>query len=909
MRSDQQEQLNLNHWNSGQMMPGLTTLKQNTSGSPEIRVAVLDSGIDTSHPLLSHQRLQPTGHIAEHGTHICSVIAGLHPQGKQVYSGLAPNITLLPIAVYPTDSQGNLQACAQQTLAGAIHQACDADAHLINISGGDTSRFNLIPGALKDACQRAYQENRLVIAAAGNNGSDTVHTPACLPHVLAVGAANWDSQPSAFSNFGARYKENAILAPGEAIPGAGLQQLICLKSGTSFATPIVTGIAALLLSLQHDRHQIPSPHRIRTLILQSAAPACAEEQLHPDKVLAGRLNIEHLLQLFDRDQPQSLPPHFQRSPLPLHPIDHKEKTMTDNRLLPQGSSDSQGSHTPAANSTPPVAETRPQQISEAPMPSASHIHSTMPSQPGGQNTVPPINMPHSAIPTHPAHTHQADPGSVPAISHSHLPVHHSNDMAMAPAAGSTAPYTIPEGYPVHPQGMQPQSVQSLPNHHQTVHHQTAHPIPAHPQTAQSHYYAPPAMSVPSAVHPSATIQTQGQEPMQERATQHIPHLNARTTAFSSVAPSAAPMSAADPRTSKQLIYCLGSIGFDFQIEARMDYFIQRLADYHEGSLDQRMFRYLVENDEWDNAELLTWILKIDGTPTYAIKPSGAGKGDLYRLLASCLYYQLPPDNRPAIDEEFYTLQQRQIAGKHNLSLSGNKRLNVRSLRDKEEFDYRLYMEDELKLYQLGEHKGFLVDQVAVAGKVAGEVQLYNGSVVPLVEVVISGLNPWNKAALIRQQVDQATDSPSFKSYASRVNKENTSKGAPGSLQQEVHDSVDRALEKIYHEFKNNGLSDDDRAINYVGTNIMNLVDVFQDVFEVVTENGKVRTRYEFDNASVETSKVQRPTSILKDVILRFFEPGNLDKAYKCYRFTIDVSDINPVMVEGKPKIFFESSNR
>lgn len=105
------------------------------------------------------------------------------------------------------------------------------------------------------------------------------------------------------------------------------------------------------------------------------------------------------------------------------------------------------------------------------------------------------------------------------------------------------------------------------------------------------------------------------------------------------------------------------------------------------------------------------------------------------------------------------------------------------------------------------------------------------------------------------------------------------------------------------------MNDDDRAINYAYTCILNQFDLFSDVFEIICENDKIRSRYEFYNAHVEDSRIQRPTSILKDVILRFFEPENSDKPYKCYRFTIDVSDVNPVIVEGKPKVFDENTAR
>lgn len=364
-----------------------------------------------------------------------------------------------------------------------------------------------------------------------------------------------------------------------------------------------------------------------------------------------------------------------------------------------------------------------------------------------------------------------------------------------------------------------------------------------------------------------------------------------------------------PAPSK-LVYCLGSIGFDFQIEARMDYFIQRIAEYHDGPLDLRMFRYIVEHDDWDNSELLTWVLKIDGTPTYAINPVGSGTGDLYKTLIACLYYQLPQDMRPDIEREFYTNLQQGIASKHGLDCNpGAPRLSPKLIRGKDEFDYHVYMEEEIKLHKLGEYKKLTVDQVAIAGEIVGEVQLYNGSRVPRVNVAISGISPWNKSNLIEQQVNAATSGTRFTDYLSHLSTTDSNTKKLELLSDEVHESVERALEKIYHELKNNGVSEDDRAINYVGTNILTLVDVFSDVFEVVVENGKFHTRYEFDTAIVETSKVQRPTSILKDVVLRFFEPSNLDKAYKCYRFTIDVSDINPVMVEGKPRVFFESNKR
>ncbi len=735
----------LTQWNSGQMMPGLARLKTRSTGHSAIRVAVLDTAIDANHLLLRHQQLPESAAPAEHGTHIASIIAGRCDMPPNRYVGIAPDIHLLPIQVYPRSAQGTLQSCSQAMLADAIHQACDSGAHIINISGGDVSRFATCPGALSDAVQRAVTENRLVVAATGNNGNDSIHTPACLPHVLAVGAADWNSCPSSFSNFGARYHENAVLAPGEDIPGAGMDDVICLHSGTSFAAPIVTGISALLLSLQIEAGIQPDPQALRDLILKTATAAQEQEKLDPKRVLVGRLNVEKLTQAFDARY----------------------------QLAAQ-----QTRHSPSLNNCKDT---------------------TM------------------------------------------------ND------SNASQPYT-----PAHP----------------------VNPAQVSDPTAQLSDQMVPASLLSQPVLPQVAVQPQ-------------------------IRPASI-----DATVAKKLVYCLGSMGFDFQIEARMDYFIQRIAEYHDGPLDLRMFRYIVENDEWDNAELLTWVLKIDGTPTYAINPVGSGKSDLYKTLIACLYYQLPQDLRPDIEREFYTNQQQNILFKHGMDFSSDSaRVNPKLIRGKDELDYHVYMEEEIKLHKLGEYKKLTVDQVAIAGEITGEVKLYNGSTVPLINVAISGISPWNKSNLIEQQVMTATSGTQFTDYLNQLSTSDSTARKLESLSDNIRESVERALEKVYHEFKNNGVSEDDRAINYVGTNILTLVDIFSDVFEVVEENSKFHTRYEFDTAVVETSKVQRPTSILKDVVLRFFEPSNLDKAYKCYRFTIDVSDINPVMVEGKPKVFFESNKR
>ncbi|NES20511.1 MAG: PatA/PatG family cyanobactin maturation protease [Symploca sp. SIO3E6] len=277
---------------------GLHALWAKTLGAPQIRVAVLDGSVEQSHSSLVGAKLtqlddlvphsSEQGSAAQHGTQVTSIIFGQHHQSVQ---GIAPQCQGLLIPIF-TDGKGDAIApCSQLDLARAILLAANHGAHVINISGGQLTPSGEADPLLTNAVRHCMEHNILIVAAAGNEGCDCLHIPGALPSVLAVGAMNAAGIPLDFSNWGEQYQTQGVLALGENIPGAVPGGGITTSSGTSYATAIVSGIAALLLSLQVQRGQTPNPQAVRAAILESVI-AC-EEQPAPDcrRLLAGRLNV------------------------------------------------------------------------------------------------------------------------------------------------------------------------------------------------------------------------------------------------------------------------------------------------------------------------------------------------------------------------------------------------------------------------------------------------------------------------------------------------------------------------------------------------------------------------------------------------------------------------------------------
>ncbi|TVP61688.1 MAG: PatA/PatG family cyanobactin maturation protease [Nodularia sp. (in: Bacteria)] len=294
-------------------LPGLQSLWAEYLGDPRICVAVLDGLVDDSHPCFngSHLTQLPTlvsgvadqGTASQHGTHVTSVIFGQHDSPIR---GIAPGCRGLIIPVFTNGSQGGVTPCSQIDLARAIAQAVEQGANVINVSGSQLAASSESDKLLANAVRLCADNNVLIVAAAVNDGCDCLHVPTALESVLAVGAMDFSGNPISFSNWGQVYRSQGILAPGEnilgAIPGGGT----AARSGTSFATPIVSGLVALLLSIQLQRGQKPDPHAIRKAILKTALPCNLQKSLDSRRCLVGTLNISGAESLIKKERIQKI---------------------------------------------------------------------------------------------------------------------------------------------------------------------------------------------------------------------------------------------------------------------------------------------------------------------------------------------------------------------------------------------------------------------------------------------------------------------------------------------------------------------------------------------------------------------------------------------------------------------------
>ncbi len=295
-------------------LPDLEKLWVETRGDPRICVAILDGPVDVRHPSLAEAQLVqlPTlvpaevdrGWASLHGTHVASLVFGQHDGPVK---GVAPDCQGLLLPIFASGEGNTPVSCTQLDLARAISQALAAGAQILNISGGEFTPGGQAHPLLADVVRECERRGCLIVAATGNDGCACAQVPAAVQSVLAVGALDERGEPLPSSNWGGSYQHQGIMAPGQdllgAQPGGGTTRM----TGTSGAAALVSGVVALLLSLQLRRGLRPDPHGVRRALLQTAVTCGPHPARDCPRLLVGRLNLSAAIEsLFKDHTPMSL---------------------------------------------------------------------------------------------------------------------------------------------------------------------------------------------------------------------------------------------------------------------------------------------------------------------------------------------------------------------------------------------------------------------------------------------------------------------------------------------------------------------------------------------------------------------------------------------------------------------------
>ncbi|MFD5888703.1 S8 family serine peptidase [Streptomyces sp. NPDC060334] len=734
-------------------------------GDPRVCVALLDGPVDLSHPCFVGADLtrldtlvqEPAGQgpMSRHGTHVASLIFG--GPGTPV-AGLAPRCRGLLLPVFRDDGNGRVP---QLDLARAIERAVEEGAHVINISGGERAADGQADPLLERALRLCEDRGVLVVSAAGNDGADTVQVPAAVPSVLAVGAATADGRPLNISNWGVAYRTHGILAPGQdiegAAPGGGLASL----TGSSFATPLVAGTAALLVSAQLAGGGAADPRAAgRALIATATAPGdCADPEAPAcRRGLGGSLDTPRAYALI---------------------TSRNEETVVT---------------TPASAPAPAAAQP------SAPAPAPQEA------------PAPPTVAPASYEAPAPVSTAPAPPPIAPP----------------APIAGGV-----------------------------TADGGGAPPPPATPPPA------PAPVAVQAAVHAPAPPPSAGVRPA------------------CGGDPAGCTCGGGGSNAPRPLVYAIGTIGFDYQTEARRDSFRQQMpyvtavidgeeVEQQPDPYSPKQLRSYLASTPWAS-DKVTWTLTLDGAPVYALEAETPVGMDW---------------SEPMISPEEAQRARQTAARMEKNEASTLSDLINRLASPPVSTVYRVFRDaivGQALDPEKEEERASYVSRVSVPGILTNRTKrLFNGQLVPVVEVKSRGLYTWNETALVDSVFDSVMRDAGIEDVS--VTHEN-----------EIRLTIRSFLDKIYYQFRNLGQTSADRALNYAGTNAFLIGgQMVRGILSAGQIPGSKGGLFSLDTITVTKSPYCRIGSDCQDVVVTLFDPEDDRRARLSYLFTIDVSDELPV---------------
>ena len=291
-----------------------------------LAVAVLDSGVDATHPDLTGKVVsknfstEPTAaDTVGHGTHVASTIAGTGAASRGKYKGVAPEATILNGKV--CEASGG---CTESAILAAMQWAAvDRRARVVNMSLGAADTVGVDP--LEEAVNSlSKQTGALFVVAAGNDGADeTIGSPSSADAALSVGAVDRFDRTADFSSRGPGTSDGGI-KPDIGAPGVGIVAARAAGTtmgtpatdfpatyqgadGTSMATPHVAGAAALLA----QQHPGWTGAQLKSVLMASAKP---DPAAGPFEQGTGRVDVGRAITQTLSSEPASVSFGWQRWP-------------------------------------------------------------------------------------------------------------------------------------------------------------------------------------------------------------------------------------------------------------------------------------------------------------------------------------------------------------------------------------------------------------------------------------------------------------------------------------------------------------------------------------------------------------------------------------------------------------------
>ena len=232
--------------------------------------------------------------INDHACHVTSTIVG---QEHSPVFGVAPKCRVINMPHDALANRDEIQSplgnyddiLSPLNIARAFDLALELGANIIHCAFCRPTQTSEGEEIILQAIKKCQDNNILIVAPVGNNFNKSWCLPAVVPGILAVGAAKVDGTPCDFSNWGGNNTQEGILAPGEDILGAQpCTEKPVRMTGSSMAAPVITGISALLMSLQLQEGKPIDAEAVRIALLNTAIPCDAEK---PERCLRGFVNI------------------------------------------------------------------------------------------------------------------------------------------------------------------------------------------------------------------------------------------------------------------------------------------------------------------------------------------------------------------------------------------------------------------------------------------------------------------------------------------------------------------------------------------------------------------------------------------------------------------------------------------